>query len=72
MLATNERLPDEAIMFPTAFTHNITQFARTLSLPERLQNTPLRNLSLETLRRRNTKLDSLFYDIKTITPEEAF
>ncbi len=72
MLATNERLPDEAIMFPTAFTHNITQFARILSLPERLQNTPLRNLSLETLRRRNTTLDSLFYDIKTITPEEAF
>ncbi|WP_105384147.1 hypothetical protein [Neorhizobium alkalisoli] len=59
-------------MFPTAFTHNITQFARILSLPERLQNTPLRNLSLETLRRRNTTLDSLFYDIKTITPEEVF
>lgn len=59
-------------MFPTAFTHNITQFARTLSLPERLQHSPLRNLSLEQLRRRNTALDALFYDVKCVTPEEAF
>lgn len=59
-------------MFPTAFTHNITQFARTLSLPERFQHSPLRNLSLEQLRRRNTTLDSLFYDVKCVTAEEAF
>lgn len=59
-------------MFPTAFTHNITQFARTLSLPERIQHSPARNLSLETLRRRNTTLDSLFYDVKSVTPDEAF
>lgn len=59
-------------MFPTAFTHNITQFARTLTLPERIQHSPARNLSLESLRRRNTTLDSLFYDVKSVTPDEAF
>ncbi len=59
-------------MFPSAFTHSITQFARTLSLPERIQHSPLRNLSLESLRWRNTTLDALFYDVKTVTAEEAF
>lgn len=59
-------------MFPTAFTHSITQFARTLSLPERIQNSPARNLSLETLRRRNATLDALFYDVKSVTADEAF
>lgn len=59
-------------MFPTAFTHSITQFARVLSLPERMQHSPLRNLSLESLRRRNTTLDALFYDVKSVTAEEAF
>ncbi|MGY5807929.1 hypothetical protein ACXHXG_09465 [Rhizobium sp. LEGMi198b] len=59
-------------MFQTAFTLTLTQFARTLSLPERLQRSPLRNLTLEALRQRNTALDALFYDVKVITPEEAF
>ncbi|TCL74746.1 hypothetical protein [Rhizobium sp. BK251] len=59
-------------MFQTAFTLNLTQFARTLSLPERLQRTPGRNLALETLRLRNTALDAIYYDVKSITPEEAF
>lgn len=59
-------------MFPTAFTHNVTQFARTLSLPERVQHSPARNLTLEGLRRRNTSLDAMFYDVKTVTAEEAF
>lgn len=59
-------------MFPSAFTHNITQFARTLSLPERFQHSPIRNLSLEHLRRRNATLDTLFYDVKCVTAEEAF
>jgi hypothetical protein len=59
-------------MFQTAFTLTMTQFARTLSLPERLQRTPSRNLALEALRQRNTALDALFYDVKVITPEEAF
>lgn len=59
-------------MFPTAFTHGITQFARTLSLPERIQHSPVRNLTLEGLRRRNTSLDAMFYDVKTITAEEVF
>jgi hypothetical protein len=59
-------------MFQTAFTLTLTQFARTLSFPERLQHSPLRNLTLEALRQRNTALDALFYDVKVITPEEAF
>ncbi len=59
-------------MFQTAFTLSLTQFARTLSLPERLQHSPLRNLALEGLRQRNLALDALFYDVKVITPEEAF
>lgn len=59
-------------MFQTAFTYNLTRFARFLSLPERLQHTPLRNLSLEPLRQRNTALDAFVYDIKVVTPEEAF
>lgn len=59
-------------MFQTAFTLTLTQFARSLSLPERLQKTPVRNLALETLRQRNTALDAIFYDVKTISPEEAF
>jgi hypothetical protein len=72
MHAKNSRQPGETLMFPTAFTHNITQFARTLSLPERIQHSPARNLSLETLRRRNTTLDALFYDVKSVTADEAF
>ena len=59
-------------MFQTAFTYQLTHFARFLSLPERLQNAPLRNLSLEPLRQRNTALDAFFYDIKVVTPDEAF
>lgn len=59
-------------MFQTAFTLSLTQFARSLSLPERLQRSPARNLALEGLRQRNLALDALFYDIKVITPEEAF
>lgn len=59
-------------MFPTAFTHGITQFARTLSLPERLYHSPARNMALEGLRRRNTTLDSFFYDVKVVSAEEAF
>jgi len=59
-------------MFQTAFTLSLTQFARTLSLPERLQRSPARNLALEGLRQRNLALDALFYDVTVITPEEAF
>lgn len=59
-------------MFQTAFTLSLTQFARTLSLPERLQHAPARNLALEALRQRNLALDALFYDVKVIRPEEVF
>ncbi|MDE1991630.1 MAG: hypothetical protein KGI75_03970 [Rhizobiaceae bacterium] len=59
-------------MFQTAFTLTFTQFARLFSLPERLQRSPIRNMALEALRQRNTALDALFYDVKSIRPEEAF
>lgn len=59
-------------MFETAFTLNLTQFARGLSLPERLQKTPFRNVALEGLRQRNTAIDALFYDIRNLSADEAF
>ncbi|MBB4955253.1 hypothetical protein H4S14_003289 [Agrobacterium vitis] len=59
-------------MFNTAFTFGLTQFARSLSLPERLQKRPLRNATLEPWRFRNSSLDAMFYDIKTLTSDEAF
>jgi hypothetical protein len=59
-------------MFNTAFTFGLTQFARSLSLPERLQKRPLRNAALEPWRFRNSSLDAMFYDIKTLTSDEAF
>ncbi|WP_190234772.1 cell envelope biogenesis protein OmpA [Allorhizobium terrae] len=59
-------------MFNTAFTFGLTQFARSLSLPERLQKRPLRNAALEPWRFRNASLDAMFYDIKTVTSDEAF
>ncbi|MGO4437912.1 cell envelope biogenesis protein OmpA [Rhizobium sp. RAF56] len=59
-------------MLQTAFTLTLTQFARSLSLPERLQHAPARNLALEALRLRNTTLDALFYDVKVISPDEVF
>ncbi len=59
-------------MFNTAFTFGLTQFARSLSMPERLQKRPFRNAALEPWRFRNSSLDALFYDIKNLTAEEAF
>lgn len=59
-------------MFETAFTFGLTQFARSLSLPERLQHRPFRNAALEPWRLRNTSLDALYYDIRALTSDEAF
>ncbi|MCE6073949.1 cell envelope biogenesis protein OmpA [Agrobacterium vitis] len=59
-------------MFETAFTFGLTQFARSLSLPERLQKRPLRNVALEPWRLRNSSLDALYYDIRALTSDEAF
>lgn len=59
-------------MFNTAYTFGLTQFARSLSLPERLQKRPFRNATLEPWRFRNSSLDAMFYDIKTLTSDEAF
>lgn len=59
-------------MFETAFALSLTQFARTLSFPERLQHRPARNAALEPWRLRNTGLDALFYDVRALTAEETF
>ena len=59
-------------MFETAFALSLTQFARSLSFPERLQHRPARNAALEPWRLRNTGLDALFYDVKSLTAEETF
>lgn len=59
-------------MFETAFALSLTQFARSLSFPERLQHRTARNVALEPWRLRNTGLDALFYDVKSVTAEESF
>lgn len=59
-------------MFETAFALSLTQFARSLSFPERLQHRPARNAALEPWRLRNTGLDAMFYDVKSLTAEETF
>lgn len=59
-------------MFETAFALSLTQFARSLSFPERLQHRPARNAALEPWRLRNTGLDAIFYDVKSLTAEETF
>ncbi|GEO83954.1 MULTISPECIES: cell envelope biogenesis protein OmpA [Alphaproteobacteria] len=59
-------------MFETAFALSLTQFARSLSFPERLQHRPARNAALEPWRLRNTGLDALLYDVKSLTAEETF
>ncbi|NBB51264.1 cell envelope biogenesis protein OmpA [Rhizobium sp. CRIBSB] len=59
-------------MFETAFALGLTQFARSLSLPERLSQRPVRNAALEPWRLRNTGMDALYYDVKALTADEAF
>ncbi|MHB0952696.1 MAG: cell envelope biogenesis protein OmpA [Allorhizobium sp.] len=59
-------------MFDTAFTLSLTQFARSLSFPERLQHRPIRNAALELWRLRNIGFDAMFYDVKALTAEETF
>lgn len=59
-------------MFDTAFTLSVTQFARSMSFPERIQHRTARNAALESWRIRNAGLDALFYDVKVLTAEEIF
>lgn len=59
-------------MFETAFALGLTQFARTLSLPERVRHRTARNAALEPWRLRNTGVDALYYDVKALTAEETF
>jgi hypothetical protein len=62
----------EMDMFETAFALGLTQFARSLSLPERVRHRTARNAALEPWRLRNTGVDALYYDVKALTADEAF
>jgi hypothetical protein len=62
----------ELDMFETAFALGLTQFARTLSMPERVRQRTARNAALEPWRLRNTGLDALYYDVKALTADETF
>lgn len=59
-------------MFETAFTLGLTQFARSLSFPERVRHRTMRNAALEPWRLRNTGMDALYYDVKALTSDETF
>ena len=59
-------------MFETAFALGLTQFARTLSMPERVRHRTARNAALEPWRLRNTGVDALYYDVKALTADETF
>jgi hypothetical protein len=62
----------ELDMFETAFALGLTQFARTLSMPERVRQRTARNAALEPWRLRNTGVDALYYDVKALTADETF
>ena len=59
-------------MFETAFALGLTQFARSLSFPERVRHRTMRNAALEPWRLRNTGIDALYYDVKALTADETF
>lgn len=59
-------------MFETAFTLGLTQFARSLSFPERVRHRTMRNAALEPWRLRNTGMDALYYDVKALSADETF
>lgn len=59
-------------MFETAFALGLTQFARSLSFPERVRHRTMRNAALEPWRLRNTGIDALYYDVKALTSDETF
>jgi hypothetical protein len=62
----------DGVMFETAFTLGLTQFARSLSFPERVRHRTMRNAALEPWRLRNTGIDALYYDVKALTADETF
>jgi hypothetical protein len=62
----------DGVMFETAFALGLTQFARSLSFPERLSQRPVRNAALEPWRLRNTGMDALYYDVKALSADETF
>lgn len=59
-------------MFETAFALGLTQFARSLSFPERVRHRTMRNAALEPWRLRNTGIDALYYDVRALTADETF
>ena len=53
------------------FTAGIEQFTRAMATPWRLFPKPSGDAFLEAFRHRNVLLDALFYDVRTISEEEA-
>ena len=58
-------------MTETLATLGAATVARNGAFPGRVAQNPVRALALEWLRRRNTALDTAFYDVGVITPEET-
>lgn len=58
-------------MLASLETLTTVQGRDALRTPERLARAPVRTAGLEGLRRRNSALDALFYDVANITPDEA-
>ena len=58
-------------MLTTASTLGTVQASRAVALPAHAQKAPVRSAMLESVRQRNAVLDALFYDVRTISQEEA-
>lgn len=58
-------------MLASQRTHASAQLGRNTLTEIAESRTPLREATLEAFRRRNAALDSLFYDVGNVTPDEA-
>ncbi|GJD57078.1 hypothetical protein [Methylobacterium dankookense] len=55
----------------TLTTLSEIQVNRSLALPQKLAENPVRTVALDTIQRRNAVLDAVFYDVAAIRPEET-
>src|SRR5215213_284794 len=59
------------IVMTTLSTLSGVQLNRAAAFPAKFVDNPFRAVALSTLQRRNAALDSVFYDVGVITPEET-
>src|SRR4051812_35441018 len=59
------------IAMTTLSTLGGVQLNRAAAFPAKFADNPFRAVALSTLQRRNAALDSVFYDVGVITPEET-